>query len=74
MFCNQLEIIQLKRKAYIMRRGREIRETRRQQAEALKDKRNSRSIGEQLALLAKRPGNSTKEKSRLLILLKKKNE
>ena len=57
-----------------MRRGREIRETRRQQAEALKDKRNSRSIGEQLALLAKRPGNSTKEKSRLLILLKKKNE
>jgi len=54
-----------------MHRGDVAREMRRQKAEHLKHKRNERSIKEQLTLLEKRPGGSTKEKARLLKLLNK---
>ena len=57
-----------------MHRGPIAREVRQQAAEALKEKRNARSTTEQLELLAKRPGNSVKEKARLLNLLKKKEK
>ena len=40
-------------------------------AQALKEKRNSRTVGEQLSILSKRPGASKKERERLLALLKK---
>lgn len=54
-----------------MRRGKLAREARHEKAQALKEKRNSRSIGEQLTILSKRPGSSKKERERLLALLKK---
>ena len=54
-----------------MRRGVKARETRQQTAEVLKEQRNNRSIKEQLALLDRRPGNSTKERNRLQKLLNK---
>jgi hypothetical protein len=56
-----------------MHRGEIAREMRRQQAFALKEERNARTTTEQLALLAKRPGSSIKEKARLLKLLKEKD-
>ena len=54
-----------------MYRGDVAREVRRQKAEHLKHQRNTRSIKEQLALLDSRPGNSEKERARLLKLLEK---
>ena len=56
-----------------MRRGKIARETRHEKAQTLKEQRNSRSIKEQLSILAKRPGASTKERTRLLALIKKQN-
>jgi len=56
-----------------MRRGKLARETRHEKAQALKEKRNSRTVGEQLSILSKRPGASKKERDRLLALLKKQN-
>jgi len=54
-----------------MRRGQIARETRQQSAQTLKEKRDSKSIGEQLSILSRRPGDSTKERARLLVLIKK---
>ena len=49
-----------------MYRGHEAKKQRREQAELLAVERRHRTPGEQLALLDERPGNSTKERARLL--------
>jgi hypothetical protein len=49
-----------------MYRGHEAKEQRREQAEQLATERRHRTPEEQLALLDERPGNSTKERTRLL--------
>ena len=54
------------KKDKIMYRGHEAKNHRREQAELLAVERRHRTPGEQLALLDERPGNSTKERIRLL--------
>ena len=49
-----------------MYRGHEAKNQRREQAEQLATERRHRTPEEQLVLLDGRPGNSTKERARLL--------
>jgi hypothetical protein len=57
-----------------MRRGKLARETRQQSAQTLKEKRDTKSIGEQLSILSRRPGGSIKERARLLVLIKEQKQ